>query len=271
VVLVFRDFTEQKQAAEALHESHEKLAGHAFQLEQLVQQRTARLNELVGDLEAFSYSIVHDMRAPLRAMQSFASLLAEECGNVSPTADDYIRRIQTAAERMDRLIQDGLNYSRLMRAELPLVPMDVAVLLRGMIETYPAFQPPQAQIELEGNFPLVRANEAGLTQCVSNLLGNAVKFVAPGVTPQVRIWAESRQDKVRLYFRDNGIGIEKSAQEKIFQIFYRLQNKYEGTGIGLAIVRKAAERMGGTVGLESEPGQGSTFWLELQAAQPGKK
>jgi len=265
-VLVFRDITERKRAERELHDAHEELARHATQLEETVQRRTARLNEMVGDLEAFSYSIVHDMRGPLRAMQSFAHLLGSECGPMNETAEDYLRRIKVAAERMDHLVQDGLSYSRIMRAELPLMPVDLGALIRGMIDTYPEFQPPGAYIEIKGSFPWVKANKSVLTQCISNLLGNAVKFVAPEVTPTVRIWAEMRDGRVCLFFKDNGIGIEKQAHEKIFQIFQRLDNKYEGTGIGLAIVKKGAERMGGRVGLESEPGKGSTFWLELSPA-----
>ncbi|HZV36051.1 MAG TPA: ATP-binding protein, partial [Verrucomicrobiae bacterium] len=255
------------KAEQALQEAHEQLASRALHLERLVQQRTARLNEMIADLEGFSYSIVHDMRGPLRAMNSFTQLLEEECGKVSPTAENYMKRIRTATIRMDRLIQDGLNYSRLMRAELPLVPVDVSVLVRGILETYPTLQPPNATIELSGAFPLVKANEATLTQCVSNLLGNAVKFVAPGVQPKIRVWAEERGDRVRVFFQDNGIGIPQGAHERIFQIFQRLDNHYEGTGIGLAIVKKAAERMGGSVAVESEPGKGSTFWLELARAE----
>jgi len=260
---VIRDITERKRAEEALRDAHDQLASRAVHLDKLVQQRTARLNEIVGDMEAFSYSIVHDLRAPLRAIRSFAQLLVEECAPTSSTAESHVRRIKTAAQRMDHLIQDVLNYSRVMRAELPLAPTDVGALLRGMIETYPAFQPPHAEIQLENDFPLVRANEAALTQCISNLLGNAVKFVAPGVTPCVRVWAEAHDAQVRFFFKDNGIGIEQEVHDKIFQIFQRLDTKYEGTGIGLAIVKKAAERMGGSVGVESALGCGSTFWLEL--------
>ena len=266
VVLIFRDFTERNRSEEALRAAHEQLANRALDLEKLVEQRTLRLNEIIGDLEAFSYSIVHDMRGPLRAIQGFIELLRPECGQLSPLGDNYMKRVSTAAERMDRLIQDGLNYSRLLRSEVRLVPVDTAALLRGIIETYPALQAPAAQIVLEGTFPLVQANEAGLTQCVSNLLGNAVKFVARGVTPRVCVRAELRGDRVVLLFQDNGIGIPGDAHEKIFQIFQRLENSYEGTGIGLAIVKKAAERLGGAVGLESAPGQGSTFWLELARA-----
>jgi signal transduction histidine kinase len=110
------------------------------------------------------------------------------------------------------------------------------------------------------------ANEAGLVQCLSNLIGNSIKFVAPGVTPRVEIWAETHGSRVRLYVRDNGIGIEPEAHEKIFNIFYQLDRNYEGTGIGLSVVRKAAERMGGSVGLRSELNRGSTFHLELALA-----
>ncbi len=264
---IIHDITDLVTAKEQLNVANEKLESHAQQLEKLVQERTARLNELVGDLEAFSYSIVHDLRGPLRAMQSFAHLLAEECGTISPTAQEYINRIKTSATRLDQLIQDGLSYSRLMRTELPLVPTDVNKLLRGIIDTYPAFQPPQAQIELADAIPFVRGNEAGLTQCISNLLDNAIKFVAPGVTPQVRVRGETRGDRVRVSFSDNGIGVPEKSREKIFQIFQRLHTNYEGTGIGLAIVKKAAQRMGGTVGVESENGTGSTFWLELDRAK----
>jgi signal transduction histidine kinase len=139
---------------------------------------------------------------------------------------------------MDRLIQDGLSYSRMIRAEIPLVPTDVVALIKGMLETYPSFQPPHADVEVADQIPLVRANEAALVQCVSNLLGNAVKFVAPGIKPQVRVWGELTQGRVRLVFKDNGIGINEDQFVKIFQIFQRLDNSYEGTGVGLAIVKK---------------------------------
>jgi signal transduction histidine kinase len=262
------DIDDIKRAQEAMRKAKEQLTNNAIELERLVDERTAKLQETIGELEAFSYSITHDLRSPLRAMQSFCWLLAEECGDaVSATGRDYIRRITTASERMDKLIQDTLNYSRLMRIDLPLVPVDLDAFVRGIIETYPTLQPPRVSVEVEGTLPTVRANHAALTQCVANLLDNAVKFVAPGVTPQVRVSAAAHDGCVRLNIRDNGIGIKAAAHEKIFQMFQRLSTRYDGTGIGLSIVKKAAERMGGSVGLESEPDCGSTFWLELPAAR----
>jgi PAS domain S-box-containing protein len=241
---------------------------HEQQLERIVAERTERLSDAVGELEAFSYSIVHDMRAPLRAMQSFARLLERECApQINAEGKDYIRRIVTAAERMDRLIQDVLSYSRVGRAELKLTPVDLGKLLRSILESYPNLQPPAVEVQLEGDFPCVMGNEAALTQCISNLLTNAAKFVAPGVHPRIRVWAENEKGRARVLFRDNGIGIEKEAHEKIFGIFQRASRNYEGTGIGLAIVKKTIERMGGKVGLESQPGQGSTFWLEFPKSE----
>ena len=168
------------------------MSRHAEDLEVQVEERTASLRDTIGELEAFSYSISHDMRAPLRAMQSFGHILAKEYGpQLDAQGKEYIRRITASAERMDRLIQDVLTYSRVTRTDLPLARIDLEKLLRDVLLSYPMFQRPAAEIDLEGEFPPVLGIEAVLTQCLSNLLGNAVKFVAPGVTPRVRVWAET--------------------------------------------------------------------------------
>jgi PAS domain S-box-containing protein len=258
---------ERDRIERALKDSQAQLAEHARRLEERVQERTAKLQETVSDLESFSYSISHDMRAPLRAMQSFAQILAEESGDrIGPKGQDYIRRIIGASDRMDRLIQDVLTYSRVTRTELTLEPVEVEKVLDGILESYPQFQPPQAQIAVRRPLPRVIGNEAALVQCLSNLIGNAIKFVAAGVMPQVEIWSEIHGKRVRLFVRDNGIGIEPDAHEKIFNIFYQLDRSFQGTGIGLSVVRKAAERMGGSAGLKSELNRGSTFHLELARA-----
>lgn len=264
---IARDITESKRAINALQQAQQALAEHARNLEDKVAERTAALREMVHDLETFSYSISHDLRAPLRAMQGFGDILAEDYAReLSPQAAEYVRRIGQSAARMDKLIQDVLDYSRIARTELDIKAVEVEPLLRGIVECYPMLQPMRAQIKIEGPFPPVLGNEAGLTQCFSNLLGNAVKFVKPGVPPEVRVWAEPHNDHVRLVFQDNGIGIQKESQGKIFRIFERLSSDYEGTGIGLAIVKKAVEKMGGSVAIHSEPGKGSQFWLELRRA-----
>lgn len=251
------------------------------ELERLVEERTAALRELVGELEHFSYSITHDMRAPLRAMMGFAEVAKEMCSQSGRQEQElFLERIQTAGRRMDLLITDALNYSKAVRSELPLAPVDVGRLLRGMVDTYPELQSAEGAIRIEVEMPQVMGNEAGLTQCFSNLLVNAVKFAKPGEPPQVRVWAErvgSGEDGVqnngmdgewvRIWVEDRGIGIGPKMLPRVFDMFARGASKRAGTGIGLALVRKVAERMGGRVGVESEEGRGSRFWMELRPGE----
>jgi signal transduction histidine kinase len=267
-VVMIQDITWRKLAAVALEESRTVLEQHAQTLELRVAERTTKLQETISELESFSYSISHDLRAPLRAMRSFAAVLASDCGQqLSADGKEYVRRIMTAAGRMDELIQDVLVYSRVARAEMPLERIELASFIAGILESYPQFDPTHAVIEVVIPLAPVKANPVALTQCISNLIGNAIKFVAPGVKPHVRIWTDVIPgSRVRLYFRDNGVGIAQAAQAGIFGIFNQIDPGRGGTGIGLAIVRKAAERLGGSISVQSEPGQGSTFQLELNSA-----
>ena len=187
---------------------------------------------------------------------------------MSATGRDYLRRIATSAKRLDALIQDVLSYSRVVRSDLRLEAVEVGALIREIIESYPNLHAPEAEISVRGEIPPVLGNMAALTQVISNLLGNAVKFVREGVRPKVEISAEAKGESVRIWFEDNGIGIPQEVQHKLFQMFQRLHSpgEYEGTGMGLTIVRKAMERMGGKAGVESEPGRGSRFWIELRRA-----
>jgi PAS domain S-box-containing protein len=253
----------------ALRETREKLRAQNETLEEQVAARTAELRETIQELEAFSYSVSHDMRSPLRAMQGYAdALLADYQSSLDDIARGYLTRIRRAASRMDLLIQDVLAYSRVSKGEIALAPVNVESVIADVIQHYPALQPERAKIVIDGPLPRVLAHEAYVTQIVSNLLGNAVKFVAPGTFPNVTISATTSGDLVRLAFRDNGIGIDPRQQKHVFQIFGRVyaEKKFEGTGIGLAIVKKAAERMGGSVGLVSQLGGGSEFFVLLKRA-----
>jgi signal transduction histidine kinase len=260
---------QQLEAAQAdLAVARDQLSSQNEALEARVRERTAKLQQTIHDLETFSYSITHDMRAPLRAMQGFSKMLLEQYGaKLDAEGAEFLQRIAGAANRLDLLIRDVLSYSNIVRAELTLVPVDLDLLIRDILRDYPDLHPPKAQIHIVDKLPPALGNEAFLTQIFSNLLGNAVKFVAPGVTPNVEV-SHGRQDGfLRVKIRDNGIGIASPHQEGIFKLFHRAQNSYPGTGIGLAVVHKAVERLGGRVGLESEPGKGSTFWVDLREAQ----
>ncbi|HEX5218405.1 MAG TPA: ATP-binding protein [Verrucomicrobiae bacterium] len=249
------------------NESLKKEITERERTEILLQQQTAKLQETIGELEGFSYGITHDLRAPLRAVQGFSVMLLDAYGEeLDDVGKDLLRRIAASVDRMDKLIQDTLVYSRVLQRELQFQVVDVEKLLRGMLESYSDFQEPNADVVIEGQLPGVLGNESLLTQCFSNLLHNAVKFVAPNVKPRVRISAERSAGMVRFWVSDNGVGIDPMYFAKIFEMFQRLKVACEGTGIGLAIVRKAAERMGGQVGVESELGHGSRFWLDLKSA-----
>ncbi|MHC1763464.1 MAG: PAS domain S-box protein [Verrucomicrobiia bacterium] len=262
------DISQLKRTEEELRKAKDELAGANANLERLVAERTAKLQELVGELEHFSYTITHDLKSPLRAMRGFAEMASMACEEHGiKEAIEFLGRISSAAERMDRLIADALNYSRTVRQELPLEDVDVGALLRGMLDSYPELQPDRARIRVESPLPEVLANQAGLTQAFSNLLGNAVKFVKPGTKPDIRVWATHNEGWVRVWVEDQGIGIPKDMLPRVFEMFSRASRNYEGTGIGLALVRKVAQRMGGKVGVESEEGKGSRFWIELRASQ----
>ena len=254
----------------AVRDEHGELTGFAVVTRDSTERRHAdeALRATLADLEQMSSSLVHDIRAPLRAMQGFAQLMLGECvGCRAGEGLEYLRRIQTACGHLDQLITDALDYNKVARQELPLAPVDLAGLIREMVDTYPNLQPMVADIEIGLQELVVMGNKSLLTQCFGNLLSNAVKFVAPGVKPKVRVRAEGGGDAVRVWVEDNGIGIPKEAHEQIFKMFQRMhQDEYPGTGIGLATVRRAVERMGGQVGLESEPDAGSRFWVDLKPA-----
>lgn len=260
------DISRLKRTEEELTHAKEELTRTNANLESLVAERTAKLHELVGELEHFSYTITHDMRAPLRAMRGYSELLREpRSQQEQERQSEFLRRITISAQRMDALITDALSYSQAIRRDLPLGDVDTGALLRGMLDTYPELQGMRACISIEGDLPIVVGNEAGLTQCFSNLLSNALKFVRPGRVPEIRVWAEEREGWARICVEDKGIGIPAAMLPRVFDMFSRASRDYEGTGIGLALVRKVTQRMGGRVGVESDESSGSRFWIELKA------
>jgi signal transduction histidine kinase len=252
-----------------LRDAREQLTCHNQRLEEEVAERTAALRETIQQLEAFSYSVSHDMRSPLRAMQGYAdALLNDYRESLDSTAAHYLTRIHRAAKRMDLLIQDVLAYSRVAKSEIQLAPVNVEAVIADVIQNYPSLHPDHARISIAGPIPWVIGHEAYITQIVSNYLTNAVKFVQPGIFPVIQVSARDEDGQIRIGFRDNGIGITAQQQKQLFQIFGRVysEKKFEGTGIGLAIAKKAAERMGGSVGVLSEWGAGSEFFVVLKKA-----
>ncbi|MBD1875595.1 PAS domain S-box protein [Nodosilinea sp. FACHB-131] len=263
-IAVVEDISDRKQAEDALQQLNDTL-------EQRVRERTAQLAETNQELEAFTYSVSHDLRAPLRTMQGFAQALLEDCGDqIEDFCKSYVDSIIDDAVQMNGLISDLLDYSRLTRTQINLQPTNLnEVVEEALKQSTAQMEEKQAQINVAAALPSVMAHRSTLIQAVINLVGNAIKFVAPTTQPQIDIFAEETyQDDVRwirLWIVDNGIGIGPEHQERIFRVFERLHGaeSYPGTGIGLAIVRKGLERMGGQAGVESQLGHGSRFWIAL--------
>ncbi|MEO0847240.1 MAG: PAS domain S-box protein [Cyanobacteria bacterium J06648_1] len=244
----------------------QQVQNYTLELEARVAQRTAQLAEINQELKTFSYSISHDLKAPLRAIQGFATAIEEDYGsNLDDLGKEYTRRLVSSAQQMERLIQDLLAYSRLSRAEIQMQTIDLdRIVTSAIAQLEPEIAEAQAQITIDRPLLNILGNKTVLTQIVSNLLSNAIKFVTPGIVPQVQIKTEIKGDRLRLWVEDNGIGIETPHQDRIFHVFERLHGNeaYPGTGIGLAIVKKGMERLGGRFGVESSSDRGSRFWIE---------
>jgi signal transduction histidine kinase len=312
----YTDITDRKEIEEELGQAHALLADRAGQLELLVAERTEELITTNNQLEAFVYTIAHDLRAPLRSMKGFSSILAEdESRGLSAKGQDYAQRINKSARFMDAMLNDLLAFSRITQEKMVLAPVNLQPVVQETLSRVESdLLDNKGRVEINGFWPSVLANGPTLSQVFYNLVSNALKFTRPNVPPLIRVWAEEinfqvkkkpwskaerRETKsdamlpaavsakllapdttsagnqediatvpyVRIWVEDNGIGIAPQYREQIFRVFIRLEsNAYQGTGIGLAIVQKGIERMGGHVGVESTPGQGSRFWFELPKA-----
>jgi signal transduction histidine kinase/CHASE3 domain sensor protein len=269
---VFREVAAQLAIAIQQSRLRSQLQKYAAELEQRVVERTVRLQAANDELEAFSYTVAHDLRAPLRGIEGYASALMEDYGEqLDEVAQDYIHQVIASIHRMNTLVQDLLAYSHLSREELELVPVSLTqVVAEAQAQLESTLKEQKAEITVAEPLPKVMGHYSTLVQAVANLLSNAAKFTAAESKPQICLWAEEKKNQVRLWVEDNGIGIEPQYQQQIFGVFERLhaRDAYPGTGIGLAIVRKGVERLGGRSGVESTFGKGSRFWIELQGVKP---
>jgi signal transduction histidine kinase len=279
--LFARDVTEARRAESEIKKLNRDLEQRAVELgktnlvlqtEVLTRQRAEMaLQESNSALEAFSFSVSHDLRAPIRAMQGFARVLLEDYGkSLDATGKDAAMRIVTAAERMDNLVHDLLIFSRLGHTKLELVPTRVMdCVSESLVSLEADLNAKEAKVEVSEPLPTVLAHGVTLNQVLMNLIANGTKFVAPGAKPHVKVWADVGDGEATIWVKDNGIGISEENQNRIFRVFERLHgaDDYPGTGLGLAIVKKGVERMNGDVGVISEAGSGARFWVKLPLAE----
>jgi PAS domain S-box-containing protein len=251
-VVIARDIRERKHAEEELH---------SFM---------RRLEQSNRELEDFAYVASHDLQEPLRKIQAFGDLLKSKHGPSLPAqARDYVERMQSAAGRMQVLINDLLAFSRVTTKAQPFTRVDLTALAHEVAHDLELrMHDTGGKIEIEP-LPMIEADPLQMRQLFQNLTGNALKFHRPGVPPEVRIRAERNHESMSLLVSDNGIGFEPRHADRIFGLFERLHGRgqYEGTGIGLAICRKIAERHNGTISATSIPGEGSTFTVTLPLHQ----
>jgi PAS domain S-box-containing protein len=268
-VVIFKDITERKRAEENLN------------------HKAAELARSNAELEQFAYVASHDLQEPLRKIQAFGDRLKAKCDAVNlQDGRDYLERMQSAAARMQTLINDLLTFSRVISASQPFVPVDLNVVVRGVLSDLEVrIEQQKATVDI-GELPTIEADPLQMRQLLQNLIGNALKFQPAGGKPLVKIGTRSLKspfagtsdedpcaEQCELTIQDNGIGFDEKYLDKIFAVFQRLhgRNEYEGTGVGLAVCRRITDRHGGSIQASSKPNEGARFTVTLPVRHPKKE
>jgi PAS domain S-box-containing protein len=268
-VVIFKDITERRRAEETLN------------------RKAAELARSNSELEQFAYVASHDLQEPLRKIQAFGDRLKTKCDAVNlQDGRDYLERMQSAAARMQTLINDLLTFSRVISASQPFVPVDLNVVAKGVLSDLEVrIEQKKATIEI-GHLPTIEADPLQMRQLLQNLIGNALKFQSPDNHPVVKISAQILKspfastleedpyaEQCELTIQDNGIGFDEKYLDKIFAVFQRLhgRNEFEGTGVGLAVCRRITDRHGGTITAKSKPGEGAAFTIAVPVRHPNKE
>jgi hypothetical protein len=236
-------------------------------LEERVTERTAQLSQANMELEAFSYTVSHDLKAPLRGIDGYSQLLVEEYGDrLDGEGRRFVERIRKGVQQMSDLIADLLAYSRIERRDMAHEPVALLPLVEQIVDSYHAdIQKQGAEVRLAMEPFTLPLDREGMAVVLRNLIGNALKFSKGSASPRIEIGTRHETGRRILWVRDNGVGFDLKYHDRIFGIFQRLHRaeEFPGTGVGLALVAKAVQRMGGRVWAESQPGAGATFYLEF--------
>jgi signal transduction histidine kinase len=257
-----------REANAQLETVNEELVSMNDQLE----SRAVELSRSNAELEQFASIAAHDLQEPLRKVRTFTErVMVMESERLSEKGAEYLGRANRAAERMQKLVQDLLRFSRVTTQARPFAPVDLEQLMRETLDDLSLEIERAGAVVRVGSLPTISADPLQMHQLLQNLISNALKFRRAGVTPEVSVHAANDCGMVRLVVRDNGIGFEHGYRERIFRIFERLhaRNEFPGTGIGLALCRKIVERHGGRIVAEGEPGVGAVFIVTLPIHHDG--
>jgi light-regulated signal transduction histidine kinase (bacteriophytochrome) len=258
-LLILHDVTEEVQSRQQIIEMSQSL-------ERKVQDRTLELRNINAELEAFSYSVSHDLRAPLRAIDGFSLAVIDEFGNsLDGMALHYLNRVRSASQKMSELIDDMTRLSRISRTTVHLEPLNLSEISNQIIsEQHTLYPEVNFNVEIQPDMQLI--SDRGLINILlSNLIGNSIKYSSKQGSPSIQIGTKTDGELTEFFVRDNGVGFDVQNADKIFKPFQRLHEAvdYPGTGIGLATVQRIISKLGGTIRVESAPGKGSTFFFSL--------
>lgn len=255
-----------RQLEEELAATNREVMLLTLELERRVELRTAQLEEINRDLEAFSYSVSHDLRAPLRHILAFADLLKQQSGeHLDKEGRNLLGRISGSAQRMSELIEGLLRFSRTSRSELQKVSVDLNRLVDEVVrELEIDTQNPAIALRI-AELPKVSADPLLLRQVLLNVIGNAMKYTHRREAPRIEIGQIPHDREIVIFVRDNGVGFDMKYMDRLFGVFQRLhrESEFEGTGVGLATARKIISRHGGRIWAEAQPDQGATFYIAL--------
>ncbi len=265
---IARDVTEQKRTERELSEARERLQKHSQELEKTVAERTAELNAAYHELESFTYSVAHDLRAPLRRIQGFLTILEEELGSrLPPNQRELLQKASGCADSMNSLVEDLLKLSQVGTQALKWQQTALDEVVNEVIGELKS-QNPSRQVDWKIHpLPAVRCDPGLMRQVLTNLLSNALKYTRPRAVAKIEVGQKSPNGSPTFYIADNGVGFDMSRADKLFTPFQRLhaQTEFEGSGIGLATVDRIIRKHGGQVWAEAQPDRGATFYFTLGA------